>query len=98
MAAALLARCEPRRTRADLLDPRVLGLIGILGAGVLTMRFAPVVPLAAYGIALALSATGMGLVGRLRGLVTLGAVAGLALVPWMIALWRSSGTPFYPPF
>jgi hypothetical protein len=98
MAAALLVPYETRRTRADLLEPRVLCLIGILGAGLLTMRFSPGVPLVALGVALVLSATGAGARERLRGLVTFGGVVFIALVPWMLALWRSSGTPLYPPF
>jgi hypothetical protein len=97
-AAALLIPFETRRTRDDLLDDRVLFLVGLLGAGLLTMRFAPALPVAAFGAALVLRASGGGLVDRLRGLGVFGAAMGVAVTGWMIALWRASGTPMYPPF
>ena len=98
MAAAVLVVRETRRTTTNLLDPRFLCLLGILGAGLLTIRFTPAVPVVAFGVALVASASGVGMGARLRGLSVLGLTMLVALTPWMLALWRSSGTPVYPPF
>jgi hypothetical protein len=98
VAAALLIPFETRRTREDLLDSRVLFLIGLLGAGLLTFRFGSAVPVVVFGIALVVRASGAGFVERLRGVGVLGLTMTVAAAGWMVALWRSSGTPIYPPF
>lgn len=97
IAAALLLVAETCRSRADLLDRRVLVLIGLLGAGLLTLRAAFAVPVAIFGVALIVRATGAGFTQRLRAVGVFGLTMVLPVVPWMLALWRSSGTPLYPP-
>jgi hypothetical protein len=96
IAAGLLVVVDTRRTRADLLDPRVLALVGLLGAGLLTMRASAAVPVALFGGALVVRATGARVDARIRATAVLGLAMVVPAVPWMVALWRSSDTPLYP--
>jgi hypothetical protein len=98
VAAAVLLAYEARRTRADVLDPRFLFLLGILTAGALTLRAAPAAPIALLALALVARASPASLRDRLRAIAVLGASVAILIAPWMVALWRSSGTPIYPPF
>ena len=96
-AAAILVVAETRRSRVDLLDRRVLILVGLLGAALLTLRTALVVPAGLFGLALVIRAKGPAIRERLRALTVFGIAVVIPTVPWMIALWRSSRTPLYPP-
>ena len=96
-AASLLLVADTCRSRRDLLDRRVLVLVGLLGAGLLTMRAAFAVPVAIFGFALIVRASGAALAERARAAAVFALAMLLPVVPWMIALWRSSGTPLYPP-
>jgi hypothetical protein len=96
IAAAVLLVAETKRTRADLLDRRLLVLVGLLCAGLLTLRTPDAVPVALLALALIVRASAP-VRERLRAALFFFLATALFAAPWMIALWRSSGTPLYPP-
>ena len=69
---------------------------GLLLAGVVALRIHVGPTLAAVAAMGLLSAWSMPLRNRWWALVTAGGTAVLALIPWGIASWLSSGTPAYP--
>ena len=96
IAAAVLVVVETRRTRANLLDLRVLALLGLLSAGLLTLRTPDVVSTVLFVLVL-IAVAAATLRDRLRAALFFGATIVACAAPWMMALWRSSGTPLYPP-
>ncbi|MGZ4754603.1 MAG: hypothetical protein ACXWA9_06845 [Acidimicrobiia bacterium] len=70
--------------------------VGVTGAAVASLRItlAPVVALSVVvGLA---AAAGVGRAPRLRALAAAVGAGMLAIAPWCVATWRSSGTPLYP--
>jgi hypothetical protein len=96
IAAAVLVVVETRRTRANLLDLRVLALLGLLSAGLLTLRTPDVVSTVLLGLVL-IGVAVASIRERIRAALFFGATIVACAAPWMIALWRSSDTPLYPP-
>ncbi len=97
LVASFGAVSEMRRS----LTERATGLrwavaTGLLLAGVVALRIHAGPALGAVVVIGALTASGSPLRMRLQALATTGGTAGLALIPWSIASWLSSGTPAYP--
>jgi hypothetical protein len=96
IAAVVLLIAETRRDRDDLTDRRFLVLAALLCAGLLTLRTPDPVPVALLLITLILGASATAR-ERLAAILFFAAATVIFAGPWMIALWRSSGTPLYPP-
>ena len=89
--AAVLVVIDIQRSRANLLlDRRALALLGLLCAGLLTLRTPDAVPVALFVLVLVVRAGATYRV-RFRAALFFPLVTGLLALPWMIALWRSSG-------
>lgn len=96
VAAAILVVAETRRTRADLLDRRLLAILALLCVGLLTLRTPDAVPVGLLALALVARATAP-VRERLRAALFFLTASAAFAAPWMVALLRSSGTPLYPP-
>jgi hypothetical protein len=86
------------RSRRQGLDRGLLLYLGVLGAGLLTLRTSDCAPLVLFALVVIARAPGAAL--KHRGAAAALLVVGVVLVclPWMIALWRSSSTPLFPLF
>ena len=94
-AAGVVAVSCPRPAAHD---RRLLLILGVLGGGLLTLRVNHFLPLLMFGLLLVGSATSLGPRERVRAAAFFTAVSLGSVLPWMLALWRSSGTPLFPPF
>ena len=71
VAAALLLVAETCQPRSVLLDHRVLILVGLLGAGLLTLRVAFAIPVTVFGLVMIARASDARALDRLRAVLVL---------------------------
>ena len=97
LVAAFGAVSEVRRSLAGgTMGLRWAVATGLLLAGVVAVRIHAGPTLGAVVVIGVLTASSTPLRMRWQALATVGGTAGLALIPWGIASWQSSGTPAYP--